>query len=237
MPRRSRINWRKKDRQKVSNTVRQFNAKLTRTLKKHPELAPYLPDRLTVKGVTENIATRSDFNREINSLQRFLQSGAELPVNTQSGMQITRWEKREVGYKIGVINRRRTAERKKANVSTYKGTMGAIQEQNLNPKKYNVDKIKPSDWESFVKNVEKQVRSTYNDEKRERYKKNYIKGLENVFEGEADEIIEIVSNIDTDDFMQLFYDDPVLQIDFIYDPIELELRRDSIIEHLHAKGY
>lgn len=237
MPKQYNIKWRKSDREKISNTVRQFNAKITRTLKKHPEFAPYLPEKITVKELTANIRTRKDFNREVNSLSRFLKRGAEKPLTSKSGVKTTTWERKEIGYKVAQINRQRAIERKRANVSTYKGTMGSIQANNLNPKKYNIDKIRPQEWDKFIETVEKQVKSNYNYDKMERYKENYIKGLYNVFGAKGNGIIGIVENIPPDEFTDLFYNDPVLQLDFIYDPIEVDLKIESIIEHFESNGY
>lgn len=237
MPKQYNIKWRKSDREKISNTVRQFNAKITRTLKKHPEFAPYLPEKITVKELTANIRTRKDFNREVNSLSRFLKRGAEMPYTSKRGVKTTTWERKEIGYKVAQINRHRTSERKRANVSTYKGTMGSIKANNLNPKKYNIDKIRPREWNKFVETVEKQTKSNYNYDKMVRYKENYIKGIYNVFGAKGNGIIRIVENIPPDEFTDLYYKDPVLQIDFIYDPIEVELKIESIIEHLESTGY
>lgn len=231
------IKWRKTDRQKISNTVRQFNAKITRTLKKHPEFAPYLPEKITIKELTGTIKTRKDFNRKVNSLSRFLKRGAEKPYTSKSGIKTTLWERKEIGYKVAQINRQRSLERKRANVSTYKGTMGSIQANNLNPKKYNIDKIRPHEWNKFIETVEKQIKSNYNYEKMERYKENYIKGLYNVFGEKSKAIVKIVNNIPPDKFTDLFYDDPVLQLDFIYDPIEIDLKIESLIEHFISSGY
>ena len=238
MPRQSNIKWRTKDRQQLSKVVRQFNAKLTRTLRKHPELKPYLPERLTVQGLKEQIKTRNDFNREVNSAKRFLKKGVEMPYTSESGIKTTEWERREIGIKVGVINRRKARERKAADVSTYKGTMGSIRENNLLPKKYNIDKIRPSDWDKFVESVEKQVASTYSTEKQSRYKANYIKGVQNIFSpADAQAIISIVSRIPDEEFTQLFYDDPVLQLDFVYDPLEAHFKAEQVMEHLSARGY
>jgi hypothetical protein len=237
MPKQYNIKWRKSDREKISKTVRRFNAKITRTLKKHPEFAPYLPEKITVKELMGNIGTRKDFNREVNSFSRFLKRGAEKPYTSKSGIKTTAWERREVGYKVAQINRQRTIEKKRANVSTYKGTMGSIQANNLNPKKYNIDKIRPQEWDKFIETVEKQVKSNYNYEKMERYKENYIKGLYNVFGTKGNDILGIVENIPPDEFTDLFYNDPVLQLDFIYDPIEVDLKIESIIEHFESNGY
>lgn len=238
MPRQYNIKWRTKDRQQLSKVVRQFNTKLTRTLKKHPELKDYLPERLTVQGLREQIKTRSDYNREINSAKRFLKKGAEMPYTSESGIKTTEWERREIGIKVGVINRRKARERKAADVSTYKGTMGSIRENNLLPKKYNIDKIRPSDWEKFIESVEKQVASTYSTEKQSRYKANYIKGVQNIFSpSDAQAIIAIVTRIPDEEFTQLFYDDPVLQLDFVYDPLEAHFKAEQVMEHLSARGY
>lgn len=238
MPRQYKIKWSTKDRQQLSKAVQQFNSKLTRTLKKHPELKPYLPERLTVQGLKEQIKTRNDLNREVNSAKRFLRKGAEMPYTSQSGIKTTVWERREIGIKVGVINRRKARERKAADVSTYKGTMGSIRENNLLPKKYNIDKIRPSDWDKFVESVEKQVASTYSVEKQSRYKANYIKGALNIFSHEdAQAINSIVNRIPDEEFTQLFYDDPVLQLDFVYDPLEAHFKAEQIMEHLQARGY
>lgn len=238
MPRQYNIKWRKQDKQKVANTVRQFNSKITRLLKKNPALKPYLPDRINAKELTKNIQTRSDFNREINSLGRFLKKGAETPITTDTGLRTTQWQRKEIGYKVANINRQRTAERKRANVSTFTGTMGTIQKNNLEPKQYDFNKIKPSDWDKFVQNVEKQVKENYFSEKNELYKQNYMTAISNVFNKEdSARLSAILQNIPAEDLIDLFYSDPVLQIDFVYDPLEASVLAMHIENHLNEYGY
>lgn len=238
MSRQYNIKWRKQDKQKVTNTVKQFNSKITRLLKKNPALKPYLPDRINAKELTKNIQTRSDFNREINSISRFLKRGAESPITTDTGLRTTQWQRRELGYKVANINRQRTAERKRANVSTFKGTMGSIQKNNLEPKQYDFNKIKPSDWDKFVQNVEKQVKENYFSEKNELYKQNYMTAISNVFNKEdSARLSAILQNIPAEDLIDLFYSDPVLQIDFVYDPLEASVLAMHIENHLKEYGY
>ena len=237
MPRQYNIKWRNKDKTRLSNTVRQFNAKITRTLKKNPELAPYLPERLTVQGLRDKIQTRQDFNREINLARRFLKPGAETPVTSATGIRTTRWEKREVGIKVGVINRRRNRELKKMNPTTEKGTMGTIRENNLRPKKYDIDKIKASDWDMFVYGVEKQIMSGYTAQKNELYKQNFIKAVETAFSSKGTEIVEMAQSIPADILVELYYNDPVLQVEFIYNPLEMQIKIDNIVEHLEPYAY
>lgn len=233
MPRTSNIKWRKKDKQTISKTIQQFNAKITRTLKKHPEWADFMPERLTVQGLTEKIQTRKDYNREVRSVQRFLRKGAEAPFQSKSGIKTTLWEKREVGYKVAQVNRQRTIEAKRANVSTEKGTMGSIEANNLKPKKYNIDKIKPSEWDKFVNTVEKQVMSNYNYNKMVRYKENYLKAVVRNLgtEGKAKELYDYVSQLDPEFMYNVYYDDPVLQIQFTSDPLPADMIAESALEH------
>lgn len=237
MPRQYNIKWRNKDKTRLSNTVRQFNAKITRTLKKNPELAPYLPERLTVQGLRDKIQTRQDFNREIKLARRFLKPGAETPVTSATGIRTTRWEKREIGIKVGVINRRRNRELKKMNPTTEKGTMGTIRENNLRPKKYDIDKIKASDWDMFVYGVEKQIMSGYTAQKNELYKQNFIKAVKTAFGSKGTEIVEMSQSIPADILVELYYNDPVLQVEFIYNPLEMQIKIDNIVEHLEPYAY
>lgn len=237
MPRQYNIKWRNKDKTRLSNTVRQFNAKITRTLKKNPELAPYLPERLTVQGLRDKIQTRQDFNREIKSARRFLKPGAETPVTSATGIRTTRWEKREIGIKVGVINQRRNRELKKMNPTTEKGTMGTIRENNLRPKKYDIDKIKASDWDMFVYGVEKQIMSGYTAQKNELYKQNFIKAVKTAFGSKGTEIVEMAQSIPADILVELYYNDPVLQVEFIYNPLEMQIKIDNIVEHLEPYAY
>lgn len=237
MPRQYNIKWRNKDKTRLSNTVRQFNAKITRTLKKNPELAPYLPERLTVQGLRDKIQTRQDFNREIKSARRFLKPGAETPVTSATGIRTTRWEKREIGIKVGVINRIRNRELKKMNPTTEKGTMGTIRENNLRPKKYDIDKIKASDWDMFVYGVEKQIMSGYTAQKYELYKQNFIKAVKTAFGSKGTEIVEMAQSIPADILVELYYNDPVLQVEFIYNPLEMQIKIDNIVEHLEPYAY
>lgn len=236
MPRTSSIKWRKSDKQTISKTVQQFNAKITRTLKKHPEWADFMPERLTVKGLTEKIQTRKDYNREVRSVQRFLRKGAEAPYQSISGIKTTHWEKKEIGYKVAQVNRQRTLESKRANVSTEKGTMGSIESNNLKPKKYNIDKIKPGDWNKFVNTVEKQVMSNYKYDKMVRYKENYLKAIiiNLGTEDKAKELYDYVSQLDPEFMYNAYYDDPVLQIQFTSDPLPADMIAESALEHWHS---
>lgn len=233
MSKQHNIRWRAKDSKRLANTVRNFNSKITRTLNKHPELAPFLPDRITTSEIRNKVKTRADFNREIKSYQRFMRRGAEAPVTNEKGLMLTKWEKQEVGIKVGTINRQRARERKKADVSPYKGNMHTIAEANLLNKKYNFEGIEPKRWKTYVRNVEKQVMSNYTRERDEQYKENYLRALDNALShDDARRVKEVVQKIDATKFKDLYFASPELEIGFIYDPQESESIADVIIDRL-----
>lgn len=90
------INWRKSDYLSLGRAVSQFNKKINQL--NAEEKRAYLPETITYANVKENIKTRSELNRVINRLRRFTKEGAEDLYITEAGEQITKWEKREIGY-------------------------------------------------------------------------------------------------------------------------------------------
>lgn len=235
MQKRYNIKWRDSDEKELAKAVRKFNAKRTRLLKQVPELEEFLPPKASTKAIKESVKTRRDLNNELNSIERFMRKGAEKPIVTKEGVKTTAYEKKELQIKIRAINNRRAAERKKANVSTEKGTMGTIRANNLQPKQVDLDNVKKSDWNKFVESVEKQARDSYAADKYERYKENFLKGLENAFGESGKDLIELAKQLDPETLTQMYFDDPILQIDFIYDPLEMQTKIDAMTEHI--KGY
>lgn len=234
MQKRYNIKWRESDEKALAKAVRKFNAKRTRLINQVPELEEFLPSKISTKEIRERVKTRRDLKNELNSIERFMRKGAEKPIITKEGIKTTVYEKKEISLKVRAINQRRAAELKKAAPSTEKGTMGTIRENNLKPKQYDIDKIKKSDWKKFVESVEKQSKDSYASDRYDRYKENFIKGLENAFGEKGSELIEIAKQIDGETLTQMYYDDPILQIDFIYDPLEMQVKIDAMEEHLTA---
>lgn len=232
MSQRYNIRWRDSDRKALANAARKFNAKRTRLLKQVPELEDFLPEKVNVQVMKKSVKTRRDLNNLLKSLNRFLVKGAEKPIVTKEGVKTTQYQKRELLTKVNAINARRRAELKKAAPSTEKGTMGTIRENNLLPKNADINKVKKSAWAKYVESVEKQSKDSYSDERIECYKKNFIKGLENAFGEKGNNLKQLAMQLSGDTLMEMYYNDPVLQIDFIYDPLEMQVKIEAMEEHL-----
>jgi hypothetical protein len=242
MSERNNIKWRKRDEKELDRLVHNFNAKIARTLKSHPELAGALPEKITKHDLKEKIETRTDYKREVKSYTRFLKRGAEQVIESKSGIVTTKWQKQELGYKVAQINRQRTIERKAAeqmdarsrgvSLGLKRGEMGNVRTNELRPKKFNFDKIKPGrEWESFIESVEKQAMSSYTTEKMERYKDNYLKALKNTFvNGQADDLIKLIESLDAKTVVDTYYSDEQASIDFPYDPIDANFKLDILVD-------
>lgn len=239
MSRKPEIKWRESDLDRLRKEIQRFNAKVSRTEKKHPELKNALPEKIKSTDFMKDIKTRQDFNRELKSLERFSKRGSEKAITSKTGNTVTKWERQEVAYKISQINRERTKERKLLEqlptTSQGKPTglkRGEMQDErlvSLQPKKFDFDKIRGGkEWELFKKSVEKQVSQTYKMQKMEDYKENYLKALSNIFGEYADDLIGKLKDLDAEKLISTFYKEQEATIDFIYDPIALQDRFDVI---------
>lgn len=237
MPRKPNIKWRNIDRVTLSKTVQQFNAKLTRTLKRNPELMDILPNRITVKEIRDSIQTRDDFNRAIKSYKRFLKKDATKIVSNKQGLKTTKWQRNETQYKVNRINQMRRAERRRANVSTEKGTMGTILENNLKDKNYNFNTIHPQNWNKIMNQIDKMISENYMTDMYERYQQNYIKAMYRVMPPDmAATLQEMVNKFTPEQFTQIYYSNPLLGIDYFYSPEDIQSIYDTILEELWNTG-
>lgn len=238
MSKQSKIRWRKSDTELIERTVKNFNAKLYRIQKKHPEMIEFLPSKISKKEVINSIETRADFNRVVNSFQRFSKRGSENPVKSSRGAKSTQWEVEEFKHKQRIENARRTRERKKLEQQEVKsrgqGTgvkraeMGSIKENSLKPSKKNFKNLSQKEWELAKRNIDNQLNASYRDEQKLKMKENYIKGL--IEGGFSQEIIDVVEKTDIDKFVQTVTNDTEASFDFIYDPIEHKLKAEVLKE-------
>ncbi len=244
MPRKSNIKWRSGDQQKLENEIKKFNAKIYRTRVNHPELKDVLPKTILKEDKQQIIESlknnpRSEFNKTINSLDRFLKKGAEKPITSKTGNTITKWEKKEVGLKVAQLNRERTKERKKIEamdvtsqgqpVGLKRGEMGSERMNALKPKKFNFDKIRGGkEWEKFKASINKQTSSTARNELMEQYKQNYLTSLDTAYGGYADDVRKIIEELPADVVNETYYKEQEATITFNYEKQEMEFKLDVI---------
>ena len=233
MARTGRIKWTRDDAKKAANLVRQFNAKITRITKKNPFIVKALPERMNSQAIQQMYSqlTRKDFNRWVASTMRFLRKGAEDVITTKAGVTTTRWQLNEIRYNLNAINAERRKRMERLQPSTYRGTMGSLQELELTPRRNLSQTIPAEYWGKYVSGIKKQVLSSYIGDKMKLYKENYKKAILNEL-GNQEELLELVDSIPTSTLAEAYASDPDLQIRYIYYDIDIEDKVANLMEKL-----
>ena len=253
MQKRHIIHWRKSDKVKLNNAITEYNRKIRHVNATDPHLAQYQPkiiDAAERKRITETLefSTRETFNKTIASLNRYTKNEhAENVTTSKSGLKLTVYERAETYIQKRRINRERQKELKRLNelelksrgipVGVKKGEMGSVKRNELKPKQFNPDKIKPGkEWEMFKQSLAHQLSESYQNEKLEQMRENYITGLINVFGVHettmrgVPELIEIIRGIDVKKFYETVLTDEQASFSFIYDPLEAAAKFDAIFD-------
>lgn len=225
MSKRYNIRWTDADQKALSNAVRNFNSKITRTEKKlPPNERNALPERVSVKAVKELITTRQDLNRELNSLRRFMEKGAEelITISDSSiddsnyNLKTTKWQKQDMSIRLGVINRRRKSRleemqniyvedpRTNESLGYTRGEfgMGKAELNSLKPLKLFTEKMSQQDLKKRFRHLRKESSSDFYNKKDETLKNNYLKELKKNF-NESD-IADVIDSIEKMDFRDFF---------------------------------
>lgn len=177
------INWKQVDFLRLGRAVAQFNKKVNELNREEKKL--YLPETINYKEAKENITTRRELNRLINSLRRFQREGAETLYTTQSGETMTKWERRELGIQSRIAQTRLKAELKTLNEPTENGfsrvQMGSIRAREIEAQIKNLKNIESAVGYEFNRLRERLSRmgtSDYTMKKAIVFRENYLKEME-----------------------------------------------------------
>ena len=178
-----KINWKQGDFVRLGQAVARFNKKINELQAEENKL--YLPETSSYKEAKENITTRKELNRLINSLRRFQREGAEDLYITQSGEEITKWERRELGIQSRIAQSRLQNELKTLNEPTESGfsraQMGSMRVREINAQIKNLKNIESAVGYEFNRLRERLSRmgtSDYTMKKAIVFRENYLKEME-----------------------------------------------------------
>lgn len=232
-----KMRWRDSDTAELQRTIRNFNAKIYRLRKLHPEMIDYLPDTVKKKDLMKSIDTRQDYKRKLKSLQGFSKRGAEELQTSKRGAKATKWEIKEVNKDVRRANierakRREALEAKEVTsrgqpTGMKRGQMGSIKENAVKPRKASFDNKSQKEWDLFKQGLDKELDKQLAEEAKARMKENYKKALEQYG---FDDVSELLDDIDADTFLETVDTDTEAAFDFIYDPIEAEIKRKALAE-------
>lgn len=241
MARKSKIRWRESDAQELQRIINNYNSKLYRLKKNHPEMVDFLPQRMTKKEAIASIETRADFNRTINSLKRFSKRGAEAPVTSSRGAKATKWAVEEFQIKQRIDNARRSREREKIEAKEVKiagkgqgktrAEMGSIKENSLKPSKKKFTNMSHKEWQLASQNIDRMLNYTEREKKKIEMRENYLKGLtENGFLDDNPELEKYIRGVDIDTFYETVQTDETATFFFYKDPIAWTARKDALMD-------
>lgn len=179
----SKIRWKRGDYIKLGKAVSDFNKKINELQTEENKL--YLPEKIEYKEAKENITTRSELNRIINSLRRFKREGAEELYTTEAGEQITKWERRELGIQSRIAQTRLRLELKELNKPLESGfsrvQMGSTRAREIEAQIKNLKQIenkKGYEFKRLKERIQNIGRSDYIMKKAMIYRENYLKEME-----------------------------------------------------------
>lgn len=221
MSKRNTFNLRAIDEQELKRAVKNFNAKVTRQVKKNPDNAKYYPEKVSYAKLRDEIKSRHDLNREVNSLRRFSEKGAEelvsLPGYNKHNINLTKWQKEDMQRRAANINKKRARRRTAvANIEmTDRGKklgykkgdfgMGSIKDLEISPTSAFTDAMEIRDLRARHRALIKESTSEYWNEKDRILKENYIDSLEKNFNSEdVADIVENIENMSNSEFRKVF---------------------------------
>lgn len=179
----SRISWKRGDFVKLGKAVAEFNKKINELNAEENKL--YLPETINYKEARENITTRKELNRLINSLKRFQREGAEDLYITQSGEEISKWERRELGIQSRIAQTRLRNELKSLNEPLESGysraQMGSLRVKEIEAQIKNLKEIETKvgfEFNRLRKRLANLGTSDYTMKKAIIFRQNYIKEME-----------------------------------------------------------
>lgn len=218
MPKQRPIRWRQKDIQEAKRVAKNFNAKINRVNKQHPELSRFQPEKISYTELRSRIATREDYNRILNMYKRYSERGVERAIVSERGARISKWAYNEAQLLTETINRSRAQKRKQYKDLPQAQRARAYENENLLPKNFNFNNMSQASFERFFRTAQAQAMVLYDDERNQIFYENYI----NAFIGtygrtpEVEALLERFRKLRRKVFYQATITEPDLQIDFIY---------------------
>lgn len=202
LPKQYNIKWKRSDYLTLGRAVAQFNKKVNKLNAEERRL--YLPEIISYAEVKENITTRSELNRIINSLKRFSREGAEELYTTKAGEEITKWERKELGIQSRTAQRRLRQELKGLEVPNEQGfsrvQMGSMRQREIEAQIKSLQKLEEKtgyDFERLSRRIKMLGTSDYTLRKAYVFQENFMEQLEKLAKNspEFQEVFEHFNSI------------------------------------------
>ena len=215
---RSFFTGRERDAKDVRNAVERFNRAVERAAKPAPaQLAQYLPDKLVLGEVKKNIASKDDLENFMRSAAHAAEPDAFTFIPTENGIttKLDVIRAQEGVERVNLARAKRAEEaRKEGNIG---GTKAQIKRQSLDPISYDPLKKSNKEIKKLLRLVARLDTDADRENKANLYKKNYLQAAEKEMgKAAARALKEAIKDIPPEQVYDAVFDDPILQMDFIY---------------------
>lgn len=229
------IRYDKKLNQEINKVVKNFNQKIARLEKTEKDLI--LPSKITKKELKENYFTRTDLRRKLKELKRYSSRGIEETITTSGGVELSKYELKNIQIESRRIKANLTRELKRLEVNAPKvfgkeqamsfAQMGDQYYLNLQARRKALEKGKITNLTKeqllqYNKLLEKTRRNKeyYNSVFKENYKNmltdlGYFYGYDNK---KLNDLKDKIDKLESDKFLKLFREEKSIQAILDYYP-------------------
>lgn len=180
-------------------------------------LAGYLPDKLVLGEVKKNIASKDDLEYFMRSVSHAAEPDAFTFVPTENSFttKLDLIRAQEGVEHVNAARAKRAEEaRKEGNTNA---TKTEIKRQNLDPIDYNPLNKSDKEIKRFVNLISRLDTDADRESKANLYKENYLQAAEKEMGKTAARALkEAIKDIPAEQVYDAVFEDPILQMDFIY---------------------
>lgn len=227
------IRWREQDNNNLKKAVRNYNAKITRQIKKGIS-ADSLPNKISYKEMKKEIKERKEYNNLIKEINSFNKS-KNVYKTLDNGTIVNEWYYANTQKKVHKINKQRKKDLEKIKNSSVivqgkkiDNVQRVVQKQTLQP--LNNDLSKKDNFKKFAEYVEKEIKKINNDTQFNNYVQNLSKSWYKNLTFQQAEILEkkayIIGGKKLKELYLTGYQE--LDIDFSYGAYEQEEKFNNI---------
>lgn len=237
------IRWRKSELKDLQKKINNYNAKIKRLQKKN-YAEDLLPEKISFAKIRDSITNREDYKRELELIKSFTNRYSEnIAFKSDRGAKIPVFMKKQIEIKLKQINKLREEEKsifgnleatdrgKGMGVKAIDTSLTNI--HHLNPKQFKKEHMSRKDLWAFNESLKEY--DIKKDKRYSMYKSSYYKAIYSVFgdglgEDKAEELIEILEQLPPEKIIEKYYTDINMDIDFIYERVDLILRYEALME-------
>lgn len=230
MPRKFDINSGNK-KQDLKKTVKNFNSRLKMAEKKNVKNI-ILPQPASAKDLTAGITSQKQYDDIMSYLKSFNSKSLKetVKVGKNKNIELTKWEYDKSKRELTAINKERRELMKKEDIK--KGIIGTAKTQNLRPIKNTLNQaVKREHVEGYLKKIDYLGNPNQKNIRNQNYKKHYIIALKNYTGRTSAPLRRVIKNIPADVLAQAYYDDPLLQVQYVSDPVDVLTIISNISSH------